>query len=150
MKTNRVRHGDDVWRSSFLTPFMDSKCHVRNNIYVLLWQTVSVIQVLFWCLFPSLLRNSGNKHQNIPLVSDETVRHSSTYIILYVFLMKSWHGMFSVLLALCSLVTGGFPSQRASNVKLCFLDHWPEQSSNWWNEMSQDSCVVTIMNNVMI
>ena len=30
-----------------------------------------------------LLRNSGNKHQNNPLVSAETVCHLSTYIILY-------------------------------------------------------------------
>ena len=30
----------------------------------------------------SLSRNSGNKHQNNTLVSAETVRHSSTYIIL--------------------------------------------------------------------
>ena len=28
------------------------------------------------------VRNSGYKHQNNPLVSAETVRHSSTYIIL--------------------------------------------------------------------
>ena len=41
--------------------------------------------MLFLCLFPSLLRNSGNKHKNDPLVSPETVRHSGTYIILYVF-----------------------------------------------------------------
>ena len=47
-------------------------------------QTVSALtRVLFWCLFLSLLRNSGNKHPNIPLVSAETVRQSSTYIILY-------------------------------------------------------------------
>ena len=53
-------------------------------MYVLSWRTVSVLTwALFWCLFPSLLRNSGNKHQNNPLVSAETVRHSSTYIILY-------------------------------------------------------------------
>ena len=38
----------------------------------------------FLCLFPSLLRNSGNKHRNNPLVSVETVRHSSTYFILYI------------------------------------------------------------------
>ena len=51
-------------------------------MYVLQWRTVSTItQVLFWYLFPELLRNSGNKHQNNPLVSAETVRHSSTYII---------------------------------------------------------------------
>ena len=29
------------------------------------------------------IRNSGNKHQNDPLVSAETVRHESTYIILF-------------------------------------------------------------------
>ena len=40
-------------------------------------------QVLFWWLFPSLLRNAGNKHRNNPRVSAETVRHSSTYIIIY-------------------------------------------------------------------
>ena len=52
---------------------------------VLSWRTVSVLTGgLFWWLFPSLLRNSGNKHQNNPLVSTETVRHSSTCIILYV------------------------------------------------------------------
>ena len=45
--------------------------------------------MLFWYLFPSLLRNSGNKHQNNTLVSAETVRHSSTYIILYYISMFS-------------------------------------------------------------
>ena len=53
-------------------------------MYVLSWWTFSALtQVLFWYLFTSLLRNSGNKHQNNPLVSAETVRHSSTNIILY-------------------------------------------------------------------
>ena len=53
-------------------------------MYVLSWRTVSALtRVLFWCLFLLLFRNSGNKHQNNPLVSDETVHHSSTYIILY-------------------------------------------------------------------
>ena len=62
---------DDVWRPSFLASFMRSLCRVRNKIMsVLLWQTVYVLtRVLFWCLFPSLLCNSGNKHQNNPLVS---------------------------------------------------------------------------------
>ena len=46
-----MRHGDDVWRSSFLASFMDSLCHVRNKImYVLLWRTVYALnRVLFWC-----------------------------------------------------------------------------------------------------
>ena len=34
--------------------------------------------------------SSGNKHKNNPLVSAETVGHSSTYIILYVLLQ---HGL---------------------------------------------------------
>ena len=47
-------------------------------MYVLPWWTVSALtRVLFWCLF--------DKHQNDPLVSAESVRHSSTYIILYMF-----------------------------------------------------------------
>ena len=37
----------------------------------------------FWCLFPSSLRISENKHQNNPLVNAWTVRHSSPFIILY-------------------------------------------------------------------
>ena len=32
----------------------------------------------------ALCRNLGNKHKNNPLVNAETVRHLSTYIILYV------------------------------------------------------------------
>ena len=78
---------DDVRRSSFLASFMDSLCCVRNKMmYVLLWQwtVYALTRVLFWCLFPLLLRNSGNQHKNNPLVSAETVRHSSTYIILYI------------------------------------------------------------------
>ena len=64
---------------------MDSLCRVRNKImHVLSWRNVyAFIRVLFRCLFPPLLRNLGNKHQNNPLVSTETVRHSSTYIILF-------------------------------------------------------------------
>ena len=69
----------------FLSSFMDSVCRIRNKImYVILWLTVfALTRVLFWYLFPSLLRNSGNKHQNNRLVNAETVRHSSAYIILY-------------------------------------------------------------------
>ena len=63
---------------------MDSLCCVRNKImHVLPWRTVSVLTPgLFWWLFPSLLRNFENKHQKNPFVCTETVRHSSTYIIL--------------------------------------------------------------------
>ena len=71
-----------------LSSFLSSLCRVRNKImYALSWRTIAaLIRVLFWCLFPPLLRNSGNKHQNSPLVSPETVRHSSAYIILYSFI----------------------------------------------------------------
>ena len=66
---------------------MDSLCRVRNEkMYALSWRTVSaLIPVLFLCLFPSLLHNSGNKYKNNPLVSAERVHHSSTYIILYIY-----------------------------------------------------------------
>ena len=37
----------------------------------------------FWCLFLELRSNEGNKHQNNTRVSAETVRHESTYIILF-------------------------------------------------------------------
>ena len=47
-------------------------------MYALLWRNVSV------------LHNSGNKHQNNPLVSAETVRHSSAYIILYILAAPSY------------------------------------------------------------
>ena len=53
-------------------------------MYVISWRAVSALtRVLTWYLFPSLLCNSENKHQNNPLVSAETICHSSTYIIIY-------------------------------------------------------------------
>ena len=76
---NRLwRHQQNVKRASetrglcvkilVLASFMDSLCRVRNKImYVLLWRTVyGLTPVLFWCLFPSLLCNSGNKHEIKP------------------------------------------------------------------------------------
>ena len=79
-----VTHGRCV-QILILTTFMDLLCRETNKImYVLSWRTVSALtRALIWCLFPALLCNSGNKHQNNPLVSAETVRHESTYIILY-------------------------------------------------------------------
>ena len=52
-------------RSLFLSLFLHSLCHVRNKVmYALSWPTVSALtQVLFWCLFPSLLRNLAKKHK---------------------------------------------------------------------------------------
>ena len=76
----------DVQRSSFLLLFLHSLRRVRNKMmYAHSWRTVyALTRVLFWCLFPSLLRNTGNKHQNKPLMSAETICHSSVYIILYI------------------------------------------------------------------
>ena len=51
-------------------------------MYALEWRTVSTLtRGLFWCLFPELQSNSGNKHQNNTRVRAETVRHESTYIL---------------------------------------------------------------------
>ena len=53
-------------------------------MYVLEWRTVSAhTRGLFWCLFPELRSNEGNKYQNNTRVSAETVRHESAYIILF-------------------------------------------------------------------
>ena len=53
-------------------------------MYALEWRTVSALtRGLFWCLCPELRSNEGNKHQNNTRVSAETVRHESTYIILF-------------------------------------------------------------------
>ena len=95
---------------------MDSLCRVRNKImYELLWRTnYELTSVLFWCLFPSLLRNSGNKHQNNTLVSAKTVRHASTYIILYIL----GTGNDGVLTSLdcCSSVLGSWLVNRTSSL----------------------------------
>ena len=105
-------------------------------------------QVLFCCLFPSLLRNSGNKQQDNALVSTETFRHSGTYIILNIYSLKNdpviegliqlWQDVCHrkepvyTLQAICveyPLVTSRFPSQTASNVFYLMLA-W---SSCWTN-----------------
>ena len=53
-------------------------------MYVLAWRTVyALTRGLFWCLFPELRSNEGNKHQNNARRSASTVRHKSTYIILF-------------------------------------------------------------------
>ena len=53
-------------------------------MYALEWRTVTALtRGLFWCLFPDLRINEGNKHQNDIQASAETARHESTYIILF-------------------------------------------------------------------
>ena len=69
-------------------PFELVVLHAANDIskkmHVLERRTVSALtRGLFWCLFPEVRSNEGNKHQNSTRVSAETVRHESTYIILF-------------------------------------------------------------------
>ena len=53
-------------------------------MYVLEWRTVSALtRGLFLCLFPELRSNEENKYKHNTRVSTETVRHESTYIILF-------------------------------------------------------------------
>ena len=53
-------------------------------MYLFEWWTVSVLtRELFLYLFPELRSNQGNKHKNNTRVSAETVRHESSYIILF-------------------------------------------------------------------
>ena len=53
-------------------------------MYVLELRNVSALtRGLFWCLFPDLRGNEGNKHEINTLLSAETARHENTYIILF-------------------------------------------------------------------
>ena len=53
--------------------------NVYRIMYVLEWWTVwTLTSGLFWCIYPELLSNEGNKHQNNVPVSADTVRHKST------------------------------------------------------------------------
>ena len=71
--------------------FLSSLCRVRNKImYEFSWRTVSALtRVLFWCLFPSLLRKSGNKHQNKP--SRERWNSSSLEYIHHSLYGNNWY-----------------------------------------------------------
>ena len=88
-ETELARHGDDVWISSFLSSFIGALCRVRNEImYLLSWLTLSALtRVLFLCVYPELRSNEGNKHKRNPVVSAETVRHPSAYIIPYIYII---------------------------------------------------------------
>ena len=73
-----LNHAVNLCGSAFAT---STKSRI---MYVLEWRTVSALaRGLFWCLFPELRSNEGNTHQNNTRVSAETVRHESTYIILF-------------------------------------------------------------------
>ena len=107
---------------------MDWLCHVRNKImYVLSQRTVYALTwVLFWCLFPSLLCNSGNKHQNNPLVSALTICHLSTFVILYIcceYLGEKW---------MC--YDGTLPwTHLLSTMMTWFLHYWPFVRGIHWS-----------------
>ena len=95
---------------------------------VLLSRTVSApTQVLFLCLFHSLLRNSGNKQKINPLVSTETVRHSSTYIILYIF-----HGQDLISAHFGLVVSYGAIDLDKQWIRQ-WLVAWWQQAITWFN-----------------
>ena len=69
------------WICNFIPHFT---IDIKRIMYVLEWRIVSALtRGVFWCLFPELRSNEGNKYQNNTRVSAETVRHESTYIILF-------------------------------------------------------------------
>ena len=73
--TRKGAHLLGVFRSSFETWWI---------IYVFDWPTVSALtRRLFWSLFPELWSNKGIEYQNNTRVTTETVRHESTYIMLF-------------------------------------------------------------------
>ena len=75
------------WFHMLLSHVSVDRLDPRNKwriMYVLEWRTASALTIgLFWCLFPELRSNEGNEYQNDTRVSAETVRHESTYIILF-------------------------------------------------------------------
>ena len=72
-------------RTSAGTVVIKVECDIERIMYALEWRTVSALtRGLFWCLFPELQSNEGNKHKNNTWVSAEAVCHESTYIILFV------------------------------------------------------------------
>ena len=64
---------------------MDSLCRVRNKIVYSRGELFLRTPECYLCLIPSF-RNAENEHKNNPLVSAEAVRHSSTLVILYIFI----------------------------------------------------------------
>ena len=58
-------------------------CKKWNNVYTLVTNCFCVHSSDILVLISLELSNSGNKYKSSPLVSAETVRHASTYIILY-------------------------------------------------------------------
>ena len=114
---------------------------------------------LFWCLFPSLLHNSGDKHQNHcyektckPQAKSQTTHLEVGPSTCPVVSQYTWwhHQMetFSALLAFCagnSPVTGEFPAQRPVTRSLkVFFDLHPnkrlsKQSWGWWSETPSSS-----------
>ena len=65
-------------------PYLTLMAEIYRMMYVLEWRTVyALTKWLFWCLFPELRSNEGNKHQNNTRVSTQTVHYKSTYHILF-------------------------------------------------------------------
>ena len=63
-----------------------------------------LVRVLFWCLFPELCRNSGNKHQNSTLMRIEHINSSllqSIHYSIYIYMESvttTWQNSFPLIL----------------------------------------------------
>ena len=67
-----------------LSSFKHPLCSVRKKmmIHVLLRRIVYAnTRARYWCLYPSLLRNSGHKHKHNLLVNASALHYSGAYII---------------------------------------------------------------------
>ena len=126
-----------------LSSFIDSLCRVRDKImYVLSWWTLyALTRVLFWCLFPSVLRNSGNEKQHNPRVSTETVRHSSRYILLF-FLSLQHQLCGNWLMTTKHVLSVGLPTSL-----MCQCFGWWEKhksTTSWLKQQNQDNVMASL------
>ena len=64
--------------------FISNICQMYRIMHVRKWRTVNALmRGLFWCLFPEVHSNMGNKHQRNTQASASTVHHESTYMNLF-------------------------------------------------------------------
>ena len=94
-KTERVRHGDDVWRSSFVSSFMELLCHVSNKLmYVLAWRTVFCAQssVIFGVYFPRCFTTQEiNTKINLSWALKQFVTRVHTLFTLSSVILPTWY-----------------------------------------------------------
>ena len=64
--------------------------HHQQNVYPVIEAQSRCVNSVILVFISLMFRNLGNKRQNNPLVSAETIRHSSTYTILYEVMFSCW------------------------------------------------------------